>query len=257
MVDFSAALRKAKEDIQAELASDPGLVREVTAGDSEFVPENYQVNLPVNILSLERVKPQFEDFKKNALQILADAQAVEITDADRQEFAVSLGGSASKLIKKVEAQRKDVTQNAEDFVAAVKNIAALIVEPLKKAVLITKEKNNQYTAKLELERREAEQKANEAAKKLQAEIDAGAAKAGVPAPQVVAPSIPKTETKVRTESGTTAYTVSRWVGTIDNPGDVPREYCTPDIKLINDAIKQGVREIKGVTIKEVKDTRYR
>ena len=264
-IDFSAALRgNSPLTVESELKklsgilADPGLVDDPTEGrvvDAEFVEETALV--PVNLLSLDKVRPQFEDFRKRATEILESAKEIQITDADTQKQVVSLGGEASKLLKIVDAKRKEVTQNAEDFLSAVKGIANMIKDPLTEAVQISKGKNNIYQTRVELERRAAEKIANEAAARLQADINKEAKAQGVAAPQVVAPVIPKTVKKVRTESGTTAYQTKRTVATIINDAEVPREYCSPDMKLINDAVKQGVTMIPGVKIEEITETRYR
>jgi hypothetical protein len=55
-----------------------------------------------------------------------------------------------------------------------------------------------------------------------------------PVPVIMAPEV----------KGMTTY----WKHEIELDGIVPREYCSPDPVKINAAIKQGVREIKGVRI---------
>lgn len=107
-------------------------------------------------------------------------------------------------------------------------------------------------ARIEREKKEAEEiaaarkKAEEEAK--QHEIEA---------PKVAVPDIPAGKKNVRTETGTTAYEVKTWKGEITDAALVPREYCEPSSKLVNDAIKKGVREIPGVRIYEETQTRYR
>jgi hypothetical protein len=38
---------------------------------------------------------------------------------------------------------------------------------------------------------------------------------------------------------------------------VPREYCEPSKRLLDDAVKMGIREIAGCKIEEVSETRFR
>jgi hypothetical protein len=272
-INFSAALRGISPlTVESELQKLSGILAEGektisgATGMNTFMPEDRVVDgelveetalVPVNIPSLDRVRPQFEDFKKRATEILESAKRIQIIDEKTQGEIISLGGEASKLVKIVTAKRKEVTLNAEDFVQAVKGIANMITDPLTEAVQISKGKNNIYQTRVELERRNAEKLAKEAAAKLQADIDKEAKANGVAAPQVVAPAIPAAIKKVRTESGTTAYQAKRTVATILNENEVPREYCSPDMKLINDAVKQGVTQIPGVKIEEISETRYR
>lgn len=48
---------------------------------------------------------------------------------------------------------------------------------------------------------------------------------------------------------------SLWKYEITNESDVPRQFCSPDSKKINEAIKSGVREIAGMKIYQAKDIR--
>lgn len=120
-----------------------------------------------------------------------------------------------------------------------------------------KKKISAYQAKIELERRKQEDLAKKAAEDLQKKINAEAEKAGVEAPTVPAPVIPKQETVVRTETGTSSYQVKSWKCRIVDASLVPRQYCEPSTKLLNDAVKLGVREIPGCVIEEISDTRFR
>ena len=51
--------------------------------------------------------------------------------------------------------------------------------------------------------------------------------------------------------------IEEFKGRIENAKAVPREFCEPVRRLINEAIKSGVREIPGVKIYEKTDIRYR
>lgn len=65
-----------------------------------------------------------------------------------------------------------------------------------------------------------------------------------PAEQTYVPGAPRT---FDTPAGT-VITSHRWTHVIVDAERVPREYCTPDAKLINDAIRNGVKSIPGVRI---------
>jgi len=71
------------------------------------------------------------------------------------------------------------------------------------------------------------------------------------------PVIPKQETVTRTESGTSSYQAKTWKCYIERPDEVPREYCEPVGRLLNNAVKQGIRTIPGCRIVEESDTRFR
>jgi hypothetical protein len=76
-------------------------------------------------------------------------------------------------------------------------------------------------------------------------------------PDVLAPVMPKQDNVVRTATGVAAHTAKKWKGEIVDPALVPAKYCTPDQKLIDQAVKEGVRNIPGVNIFEESIRKYR
>jgi len=257
-------------------------------------------------LSVAAVKPSFDQYFKKAELMVLSASKMEVKDEETNRIAVSLGGEAKKIAKMIDAQCKEVTQEAADFVDGVKGLCKIITEKLvantKKTngacIEITlKNKITAYQSKVELERRKIEEAARKAAAELQvkldaeaeaanrkareeaeriaeaeakkrkatqAEIDAAkkaaaeeAAKHEIQAPQVPDLIIPKQETVTRTETGTSSYQVKSWKCTIIDAPLVPRQFCEPSQKYLNDAVKQGVREIAGCKIEEISETRFR
>jgi hypothetical protein len=268
--------------------------------DAEILPE------VAPTLSVAAVKPSFEQYFKKAELMVVSASKMEVTDEETNRIAVSLGGEAKKIAKMIDAQCKDVTQEAADFVDGVKGLCKIITEKLvanqKKTngscIEITlKNKITAYQSKVELERRKQEEAARKAAAELQAKLDAEAeaanrkareeaeriaeaeakkrkatqaeidaakkaaaeeaAKHEIQAPQVPDLIIPKQETVTRTETGTSSYQVKSWKCTIIDAPLVPRQFCEPSQKYLNDAVKQGVREIPGCKIEEISETRFR
>lgn len=213
-------------------------------------------NVPA-VLSLEVVKPQFKDYVKAVDGMVVNAERINVIDEESNKLAVSFGGEAKKIAKLIEARKKEVTADASDFVKAVNGFCKIFTDKLTGIEGGLKKKISDYSAKVELERRKQEEIARKAAIELQKKIDKDAKKAGVEAPTVPAPVIPKQETVTRTETGTSAFQVKRWVCTINDPAQVPREFCEPSQKLLNEAVKQGVRTIAGCTIEEKAETRFR
>lgn len=209
------------------------------------------------VLSLDMVKPGFHEYIEQAERMVRDADAVVVQNDETLKFAVSLGGEAKKIVKLIEAKKKEVTADASAYVKAVGGFCKIFTERLDAVERGLKKKISDYQYKVELERRKQEEAARKAAADLQKKIDAEAKKAGVEAPIVAAPVIPKQESAVRTETGTSAYQVKRWVCTVVDANAVPREYCEPDMKKLNDAVKMGTRIIPGCAIEEVSETRFR
>jgi len=105
------------------------------------------------------------------------------------------------------------------------------------------------------ERRVAQERAREAQETAEAaglaERDAAARPAvEPPRAQAIEP------TALRSESGAIS-TSKRMKGTITDPDQVPRAYCSPDQRLINEAVKAGVTEIPGVLVEQVEDLAVR
>ncbi|HOG08680.1 MAG TPA: hypothetical protein PK983_11355 [Syntrophales bacterium] len=209
------------------------------------------------VLSLAVVKPKFDDYKKEAERIAGDVKDLEVKDDESLNIAIMIGGKAKKIVKAIEVKRKEIILDPQEFVKGVNSICKAITESLDAAERTAKQKISQYQAKVELERRKQEEAARKAAADLQKKIDADAKKAGVEAPTVVAPVIPSAPKVTRAENGTASYQVKRWVCTVNNAADVPREYCEPSKRLLDEAVKMGIREIAGCKIEEVSETRFR
>lgn len=232
-------------------------------------------------LSLEAVKPSFMLYQGKVQRLLDDAKALEVTCDDRLQYAVGLGGEAKKIAKAIEAKRKEVVEEPSAFVKGVTSICKIITSPLEEVESITKQKIAQYRRKKEIERLDGERTAAEEARKLQAELNLQAEEANrkaraeamakaeaanaeeaaqitdIVAPVVTAPMIANQDKVIRSESGASSYEVRRWICTIGDADKIPRLYCTPDQKKLNDAVRMGVREIAGCRIEEVTETRFR
>jgi hypothetical protein len=223
----------------------------------EHYPEAPEVLTPGPVLSLEAVRPQFSEYLIRVAGMKRDAEAITVENDETLKYAVALGGEAKKIVKALDAKRKDVTAEAADFVKSVNGFIKMFTDKLDDIEKALKKKIGDYQYRVELERRKQEETAKKAAAELQAKIDAEAKQAGVEAPVVVAPVIPKTRPIVRTETGTSSYQANRWICTVIDPAAVPREYCEPSKKLLDDAVKMGIREIAGCKIEEVSENRFR
>lgn len=199
----------------------------------------------------------FEPLSRTVARIVRDATALEISDPDRLDYAVGLMGESKKLSKQFETKRKDVCQEASDFIDSVRGLVGRYTDRLKGAEAIILKKVNDYKLQIEIDRKKQEALAQKAAADLQKKLNKEAAKAGVEAPQVPELVIPKVKAPIKSETGTTAYEVKRWVCIVLDPAAVPREYCEPIKKLLDEAVKMGVREIPGCKIEEITETRFR
>jgi hypothetical protein len=207
-------------------------------------------------LDLDVVRHQFEEYRDEAKRIEAETKALTVKDDESLNIAIILGGNAKKIIKSIELQRKQVIAEPQDFIRGVNAICKAITDGLDKAESTAKVKIGQYQARVEMERREREKKAREEAAKLQEAVNRESKEKGIEAPVVVTPVVQEKPRVTRTEAGS-AYQVKRTVCRIVNPDEVPREYCEPVQRLLDNAVKMGCREIKGCVIEEITETRFR
>ncbi len=208
-------------------------------------------------VNLNLVKPGFAKFEAEITKWEAEAKTLEVKSNEDRASAAMIGGEAAKLTKQLDAKRKEILEPYKTFEKSLNGFVAGFTDRLRDISNLTKAKETRFVALQEMARREAEKKAQEAAEKLQAKINKDAEKKGIEPIQVQAPIVPPAPTKMRTETGTTSYEVKSWVGEIINPAEVPRPYCEPSQKLVNQAVKEGCREIPGVKIYEKTEIRYR
>lgn len=201
-------------------------------------------------LDLEAAKKKFANVHKQLQEMVKQAEAVEIKDEATIKDAVAKAGQAKKLSKKIEDERKNLLLEPAAFTKSLNAFCRTFTDKLAEIETGLKRKIGLYQAKAELERRAAEKKAQEAAAKLQAELDKEADEKGVERVEVVAPVVPKHDKVARSDTGSSASIRRVMKAEIVDESLVPRDYCEPSMKLINEAVKMGIREIAGVRIFE-------
>lgn len=208
-----------------------------------------EIALP-GLYNMETIKKDFLPYHQEIDKILKDAEEVVVKDEHSLKSAVTIGGGAKKLNKKITAQRKEIVEDPNQFVKSVNNFCKTFTDKLLQIENTVKKKIADYQYSQELQRREQERKAQEAAMRLQDQLDKEAEEKNVAPVQVVTPVIPKQPAVARSESGASSHIRMQWVGEIEDEPMIPIEYCSPDQKKINNAIKMGIRQIAGVRIWE-------
>jgi len=221
------------------------------------IPISQDMALIPAVLDLDVVRPKFDEYLEKVGNFEQAAKMLEIRDDESREAAANLAGGAKKLIKVIETRRLEVTKEAREFTSKVNAFVDKFTSRLESAAKLAGEKELQYVKLQEMKRREQEKLAQEAAAKLQKDINREAKKKGIEPVQVLAPVVPETQTRARTEAGITSYLAKFWTFEILDDSDVPRIYCSADEKKIREAVKQGVREIRGVRIFEKDEIRHR
>lgn len=198
---------------------------------------------------LAKVRAELATYKPQLEAMKAQALALEVKDDASNEQAVGMAASAKRLAKEVEARRVEITRPSLEFQRAVNALAKQLTDPLGQIEGGLKRKCSTYLAKVEQERRKAEARAQEEARKLQEALDAEAKEKGIEAAKVEMPTMPKVDPVTRTEAGNASLR-KEWKAEILDPNKVPRKYCVPDMRLIRQAVKGGVRKIAGCRIFE-------
>ena len=85
---------------------------------------------------------------------------------------------------------------------------------------------------------------------MQESLKVQAKELGIEAPTVAPIKAAKPSTVFRGDAGTSLYSRKVWKCEIVNPELVERKYCVPSQTLLNQAVKMGVREIRGCKIYE-------
>ncbi len=154
---------------------------------------------------------------------------VEITSDEGVSIATEYLVQVKNRLKEHEEERTSYTQPINESLRRINARFKEITEPLKAAETKLKSAILDYRAKIEEKRLEAE-------KELQNTTGSNEL--------VVESTLPDT---VESKSGE-SRTVRRWTFNIEDFKKVPREYLTVDETKVDNAIKEGKREIKGLKI---------
>jgi len=169
---------------------------------------------------------------------------------------VAMGTAAKQLFKKIDGQRKATVDDPSQFVRTVNNFAKTFTDRLKKIEDGLKKKISDHNYRMELERREQERKAREAAEKLQAQLDEEAKEKQVEPVKIPVPVVPEPEHVTRTETGA-SYQRLRWDYEIIDESIIPRDCLLVNDKIIRQKIAMGLRDIPGIRIYEKSTTVFR
>ena len=215
-----------------------------------------ELPIPADPFDLAPVRARLEPYRIQIEEMASQAQAHKVTDDVTLRAAVEMGNQAKTLGKSIDLARKSILEEPEKYVKAVRSLAKSFTDNLGFVEANLKEKIGRYQYQRQMEERKRQEEARKAAEELQARLDAEAKKANVEPVKVAAPVVPAAPRVTRTEAGS-AHIRTKWEGAVVDPSKVPREYCEPSQRLINEAVKAGVREIPGVVVEEKPITVFR
>jgi len=206
----------------------------------------------------------------------AQAMAHVVTDEASQNEAITMAGQAKKLATAIEKKRKEVIEAPGEFVKTVNSFVKVFRDSLDDIDRKLKAGIQSHMIKIQMEQREAQERARIEAAKIQHELDLRAAELNaqreaearkaaekgepaapmepeVTAPVVVAPVVP-VQKVFRSETGSSVHLRKDWVWDILDISLIPGKYLVVDKVSVNQAIKSGIREIPGIRIYETEST---
>lgn len=199
---------------------------------------------------LEAAKRSFEPYAAKLAEVKAQADGLKVADDVTASQATSIAGNVKRLSKSIDQRRKELIEEPSAYVKAVNSMARLFTEPAGEIETLLKRKLSTFQTQRELERRKAEEEIRKAQAELYRKQQAEAKAAHVEPPPAPVPIPIKVETVTRSDTGASAHVRKVWKAEVVDESQVPREFCSPDMKLINQAVKGGIREIGGVRIWE-------
>jgi len=199
---------------------------------------------------LQAAKRAFAPYGAKLAEVKANADSLRVRDDASATVATAIAGDVKRLSKSIDQRRKELVDEPNAYVKAVNSMAKMFTEPAGQIERLLKDKLSGYQAQRELERRKQEEEIRKAQAELYRRQQEEAKTANVEPPPPPVPIPIKAETVTRSDTGASAHVRKVWKAEIVDAAQVPREFCSPDMKLINEAVKGGIREIQGVRIFE-------
>lgn len=200
---------------------------------------------------------RFEEHKAQLATMQDRAKTLEVKDQGSAELATTWGVEAARLAKEIETKEKELIEEPNRFVKAVKAAAKRYLDPLEDLKNLLRAKIRDYQTRVELERRKTEELAKKATEEIQSKINAEAKSAGVQAPILPPPIIPPAKPTVKGEEGGSSSQRTVWLFEVTDKEKIPRQFLKLDEVCVRAAIKMGNREIPGLRIWEEKTTVFR
>jgi len=188
-------------------------------------------------------KPEIVAAKKVASSLEKRVETLTVDSAVSANVAASLLTDIKTQSRSFESQRLFFTKPLNDQVTRINALFKGFTTPLIQLQAKVSQKIISYQKEQEEIRLAEQKKAEQETKRLQKQLDKQAEKEGTEAPKINAPVIAPVETKMENVSVRKTWTFS-----VKNLDSVPREYMMLDEKKVREAIRQEVRDIRGLEI---------
>ena len=198
---------------------------------------------------LETAKKPFRKYQLKISEMKRQAAALVVQDEGSAQSATEMLAQVSTIVKTMEAERKSVILDPDQFVRGMNAFFRTFRQPLETVTGTLKKSLGDYSYKQELERREDERKAQEAQRKVQAELDKEAEEKKIEPVKMPAMVAPKKKTPVRSESGSSSVRFKKVIEVTDFAG-LPDEYKMVNDRALQSALNAGLKNIPGTKISE-------
>jgi len=196
------------------------------------------------------IQLEFNKYAPKLTELEKQAKALKVIDNETFQISIDGAGTAKGLVKAIDGRRAEVIAPFREYINKVNNAAKFFTDPFKRIADEFSRKGGDYQYQLQLAEKKRQKAIDEANRALQEKLNKQAKEDGVEEVTVLPVKAPKPESVIHTAGGHSQHLRKQWVGEIKEPTKIPYEYCSPDQTKINMAIRQGVREIKGVKIYE-------
>lgn len=196
------------------------------------------------------------ELKSDSDLLLTKATEVaQIGTVEHESRAVEFLAQTKRRFKLVDTKFKEYTKPLKDSINAMKADFDPIKDSLNEAERIVKQgiktfRDSEDFKQKERERIETEELSKQVVREIaKGEITDDSLEMYKESVEMVSEATKEAPKTVTTESGQARYRKD-WKFEIETPIEVPTAYCSPDPKLIKEAVKNGVRNIQGVRIWE-------
>jgi hypothetical protein len=187
--------------------------------------------------------PEIDRMKKAAHDLV-------VVDEETNNLAITMAGQAKKMAGVIEKKRKEVISEPYEFTKTVNTFVKVFSVALAEIEAKLKRDMTGYLLQVRMKQAEDQRRADDEARKVQAEFDERAAKGQFVAP-VVAPAVIPTQKVFRSETGAAVHLRKDWKWEITEEMDIPRKYMVVDEVAVNKAVSAGIRAIPGLRIFEL------
>jgi hypothetical protein len=203
------------------------------------------------------IRTELKQYEAEIARWEKQAAELQIIDEDTLKLGIEMASQAKKLGVNLEKFRKEKKEPFRKAGSAIDNTVAVYADPCEKIwKIILNPKINAMLTKQKLDRLEAERRAQEAARELQAKLDAESAEKNLPQVQVPTPVLNQKAEPVRTEEGSASQR-QVWKARLEDINKVPREYMIIDWPAVNRDVRAGKRIIDGFVIEQVESLQLR